>query len=346
MAELFLGGLLDARADKARADGRGRQAEDRGLHHARGHRRHDRFGQDRSRRRADRRGAVRRPAGAAHRPEGRPDEPLPDVSRPRCGVVPPVGRRGPGEGGRPVARRLRRRAGDGVEGRPRRLGLRTGPDPQAARHVRLHDLHAGLAGRHADQHRRFAAGARRSERRRDDRRRDRGLRVRPARARRHRGRPAVEPRAHPAVEPDPARVVEPAVRSTWPTLVGQVQQPPINQLGVFELDQFFPPKDRQKLAMQLNGLLASPSFAAWGAGTPLDIAGPALPRTASRGAPSSRRRTCPTRSASSSRRSCCRSSSRGCGGRAAPPTCGRSSTWTRWPATCRRRRCRRRRSRS
>jgi hypothetical protein len=54
-------------------------------------------------------------------------------------------------------------------------------------------------------------------------------------------------------------------------LVGQVQQPPINQLGVFELDQFFPPKDRQKLAMQLNGLLASPSFAAWGAGTPLDI---------------------------------------------------------------------------
>lgn len=54
-------------------------------------------------------------------------------------------------------------------------------------------------------------------------------------------------------------------------LVGQVQQPPINRLGVFEVDQFFPPKDRQKLAMQLNGLLASPAFAAWGAGTPLDI---------------------------------------------------------------------------
>ena len=54
-------------------------------------------------------------------------------------------------------------------------------------------------------------------------------------------------------------------------LVGQVQTPPINQLGVFELDQFFPAKDRQKLAMQVNGLLASPSFAAWKAGTPLDI---------------------------------------------------------------------------
>lgn len=55
------------------------------------------------------------------------------------------------------------------------------------------------------------------------------------------------------------------------TLVGQVQQPPINKLGVFEIDQFFPAKDRLKLAVQLNGLLASPAFAAWGAGAPLDI---------------------------------------------------------------------------
>ena len=50
-----------------------------------------------------------------------------------------------------------------------------------------------------------------------------------------------------------------------------IQQPPIRKLGVFELDQFFPPADRTKLAMKLNGLLASPSFAAWGAGQPLDI---------------------------------------------------------------------------
>ena len=50
-----------------------------------------------------------------------------------------------------------------------------------------------------------------------------------------------------------------------------VQQPPIRKLGVFELDQFFPPDDRMELAMKLNGLLASPSFAAWGAGQPLDI---------------------------------------------------------------------------
>jgi hypothetical protein len=55
------------------------------------------------------------------------------------------------------------------------------------------------------------------------------------------------------------------------TLVGQVATPPIRKLGVFELDQFFPENDRMALAMKLNGLLASPSFAAWGAGAPLDI---------------------------------------------------------------------------
>ncbi len=55
------------------------------------------------------------------------------------------------------------------------------------------------------------------------------------------------------------------------TLVGQVQQPPIRKLGVFELDQFFPPADRTALAIRLNGLLASPSFAAWADGPPLSI---------------------------------------------------------------------------
>ncbi len=55
------------------------------------------------------------------------------------------------------------------------------------------------------------------------------------------------------------------------TLVGQVASPPIRKLGVFELDQFFPESDRMALAMKLNGLLASPAFAAWGSGAPLDI---------------------------------------------------------------------------
>ena len=48
-----------------------------------------------------------------------------------------------------------------------------------------------------------------------------------------------------------------------PTLVGMVTKPPIRKLGVFELDEFFPPKDRTAFAMRLNGLLASPSFGAW-----------------------------------------------------------------------------------
>ncbi len=56
-----------------------------------------------------------------------------------------------------------------------------------------------------------------------------------------------------------------------PSLVGMVQQPPIRKLGVFEVDQFFPPKDRTAFAMRLNGLLASPAFSAWMAGAPLNI---------------------------------------------------------------------------
>ena len=55
------------------------------------------------------------------------------------------------------------------------------------------------------------------------------------------------------------------------TLVTQIANPPMRKLGVFEVEQFFPEKDRMKLAMQLNGLLASPSFAAWMKGPDLDI---------------------------------------------------------------------------
>ena len=55
------------------------------------------------------------------------------------------------------------------------------------------------------------------------------------------------------------------------TLLAQVQQPPMRKLGVLELDAFFPPNDRMAFAMKLNGLLASPSFAAWLTGDPIDI---------------------------------------------------------------------------
>lgn len=54
-------------------------------------------------------------------------------------------------------------------------------------------------------------------------------------------------------------------------LIGAVQEPPFKKLGVMDLDTVFPAKDRLKLALGLNGLLAAPSFEAWTKGEPLDM---------------------------------------------------------------------------
>jgi len=56
------------------------------------------------------------------------------------------------------------------------------------------------------------------------------------------------------------------------TLVQRVDAPPISHLGVYPVDEFIPPKKRKDLALQLNGLVASPSFQAWRQGEPLDVA--------------------------------------------------------------------------
>ncbi|MEP7199861.1 MAG: type IV secretory system conjugative DNA transfer family protein, partial [Chloroflexota bacterium] len=50
-----------------------------------------------------------------------------------------------------------------------------------------------------------------------------------------------------------------------------IQNPPMRKLGVFDLDTFFPPKDRFELAMALNAILASPSFEPWLKGEPFDV---------------------------------------------------------------------------
>ncbi|MDH3752837.1 MAG: DUF87 domain-containing protein [Acidimicrobiia bacterium] len=68
-------------------------------------------------------------------------------------------------------------------------------------------------------------------------------------------------------------------------LIGQIQDPPLRKLGVIELDSFFPADDRLELALKLNGLAASPAFASWTIGAPLDIgsllyAGDGRPRAA------------------------------------------------------------------
>jgi hypothetical protein len=55
-----------------------------------------------------------------------------------------------------------------------------------------------------------------------------------------------------------------------PALVAGIQQPPMAQVGVMDVDSFFPPKERFGLAMKLNGLLASSAFQAWTQGVPLD----------------------------------------------------------------------------
>ena len=54
-------------------------------------------------------------------------------------------------------------------------------------------------------------------------------------------------------------------------LISWIIAPPVRKLGVFDVDDFYPEKDRTGLAMRLNGLLASPSFASWMDGQPLDI---------------------------------------------------------------------------
>lgn len=54
-------------------------------------------------------------------------------------------------------------------------------------------------------------------------------------------------------------------------LVRGVLDPPFERVGALPLDGFFPANDRRALGMKLNHLLASPSFAPWLEGEPLDI---------------------------------------------------------------------------
>ena len=54
-------------------------------------------------------------------------------------------------------------------------------------------------------------------------------------------------------------------------LIQQIQTPPMNKVGVLELESFYSSKDRFELAMQLNNLLAAPGFETWMEGEPLDV---------------------------------------------------------------------------
>ena len=54
-------------------------------------------------------------------------------------------------------------------------------------------------------------------------------------------------------------------------LITSIQKPPVRKLGVFDVDTFYPEKDRFQLAMAFNSLIASPNFQSWLQGEPLDI---------------------------------------------------------------------------
>jgi hypothetical protein len=54
-------------------------------------------------------------------------------------------------------------------------------------------------------------------------------------------------------------------------LIVAIQSPPVRKLGVFDVDTFFPEKERFGLAMSLNNIIAAPSFETWLEGEPLDV---------------------------------------------------------------------------
>ncbi|MCB9450330.1 MAG: DUF87 domain-containing protein [Anaerolineaceae bacterium] len=58
---------------------------------------------------------------------------------------------------------------------------------------------------------------------------------------------------------------------TLEDVIIQVQRPPFEKLGVFPVDDYMSEKDRRKLAMDLNNIIAAPSFQSWIQGESLDI---------------------------------------------------------------------------
>ncbi len=58
---------------------------------------------------------------------------------------------------------------------------------------------------------------------------------------------------------------------TLEEIILQVQKPPFEKLGVFPIDKYISEKARIKLAMDLNSIVAAPSFQSWLEGQPMDI---------------------------------------------------------------------------
>ena len=58
---------------------------------------------------------------------------------------------------------------------------------------------------------------------------------------------------------------------TLADLIRLIQQPQFSSIGVFDLESFFPQKERMSLSIKINSILASPSFSVWLEGESLDI---------------------------------------------------------------------------
>jgi len=58
---------------------------------------------------------------------------------------------------------------------------------------------------------------------------------------------------------------------TLEDVIMQIQSPPFEKLGVFSVDEYMSEKKRYNLAMEMNNIIASPSFQSWMQGEPLDI---------------------------------------------------------------------------
>jgi hypothetical protein len=54
-------------------------------------------------------------------------------------------------------------------------------------------------------------------------------------------------------------------------LIQAVQKPPFDKVGVFDIETFYPAKERMPLAMAINNLLAAPGFDAWLDGEPVEL---------------------------------------------------------------------------
>jgi len=72
-----------------------------------------------------------------------------------------------------------------------------------------------------------------------------------------------------------ARVIEDAWRAgrdlDLNAIIAEIKSPRFTMVGAAPLDNFFPARDRDAFAMRLNNLLASPTFAGWLTGEPLDV---------------------------------------------------------------------------